>query len=170
MTLKPPFEELVAKHSGEIFGYLWRTLRDPARAEDVYQETFLRAYEAYPRVEDPTHLRAWLYRIATNTANTHLTKQNREARRTTPLLEALPDQSPSVDDRVGSRLALAEVLRAVEKLPPKQRAALMLRKYQELSYREIGRALDSSADAARANVYLALRRLREQFGEPDVSP
>jgi RNA polymerase sigma-70 factor (ECF subfamily) len=66
---------------------------------------------------------------------------------------------------VAERTQLAAVKRAVMTLPQRQQAALMMRKYQELDYSEIAAALDCSEDAARANVYQALKKLREQFAE-----
>ena len=70
MKAKPQFEALVDAHSGELFAYLWRMLGDEAQAQDCLQDTFLRAYRAYERLEDSSYLRAWLYKIATNTART----------------------------------------------------------------------------------------------------
>ncbi|HJS29118.1 MAG TPA: RNA polymerase sigma factor, partial [Anaerolineales bacterium] len=68
MEAKPEFDSLVQAYSPEIFAYLWRIFQDKQRAEDCLQDTFLKAYTAYDRFNWPGYPRAWLYRIATNTA------------------------------------------------------------------------------------------------------
>jgi len=166
------FDALVAAHSAEIHAYLWRLLRDPADADDCLQDTFLRAYKAYGRARDHANPRAWLYRIATNTARTHQRRRAREAGRTAalePELAAAPGAGPAEQAALGE--TLRAVARAVDGLPAQQRAALILRKYQELSYDEVAAALQCTQAAARANVYQALRKLRaELMDEADLTP
>lgn len=159
---RPQFETLVDAHSGELFGYLWRMLGDEAEAQDCLQDAFLRAYRAYDRVQN-TNLRAWLYKIATNSARTQLKRAGTRRTRSEPLIEEMASKDKAVDAQVAERLNIAEVKQAVQGLPTRQRAALMMRKYQELDYAEIAAALDCSQDAARANVYQALKKLREIF-------
>jgi RNA polymerase sigma-70 factor (ECF subfamily) len=162
--VKPEFDELVEQHSAEIFAYVWRMLREAHDAEDCLQETFLRAFRSYGRVRAGTNYRAWLYKIATNTARS---QWRRRARRDAHTTELDPDRQAdemSVADRVERKALLAAVTRAVEALPDQQRAALIMRKYQELSYAEIAAALECSEAAARANVYQAVRKLQARFG------
>ena len=159
------FETLVAAHSAEIFAYLWRMVHDEADAQDCLQEAFLRAYRAYDRLDGRAQLRAWLYRIATNVALTHLKRQGREAARRAPLVPDLPDADPPPGEAARRRETLAAVAAAVERLPQQQRAALILRKYQDLSYAEIADTLGCSAESARANVYQAIKKLRNELGE-----
>jgi RNA polymerase sigma-70 factor (ECF subfamily) len=163
MPLKPPFETLVESHSAEIFGYLWRMLSDSDEAEDCLQETFLRAYRAYPRLQSTSSLRAWLYRIATNVARTRLKRRLRIAAHTTDLDPDLLQGGPSAPARYEHQQALAAIAVAVDTLPTKQRAALVMRKYQEMEYADIALALDCSQAAARAHVYQALKKLRTRF-------
>jgi RNA polymerase sigma-70 factor (ECF subfamily) len=159
---KPAFEELVEAHSGELFGYLWRLLGDEADAQDALQDTFVRALRAYERAEND-NLRAWLYKIATNRARTQL---RRGALRSHAALgEQHAAGGQGVDALVAERLSLAAVRAAVNGLPTKQQAALLMRKYQQLEYGEIAAALDCSEDAARAHVYQALKKLRAMFSE-----
>ena len=167
MNSKAAFESLVELHSGELFGYLWRLLGDEAEARDCLQDTFLRAFRAYGRLRNFEQLRAWLYKIATNTARTQLARNHRHERQTVALLEPLPSGERAVDLQVAERTQLAAVRRAVLALPQRQRAALLLRKYQELEYAEIAAALDCSESAARANVYQALKKLRTSFQDED---
>lgn len=163
MNSKPTFESLVDAHSGELCAYLWRMLGDEAEARDCLQDTFLRAYRAYPRVQDYSNLRAWLYKIATNSARTQLGRTIRRHSRSTPYIERVASREKAVDAQVLERISVAEVKQAVLELPPKQRAALMMRKYQELDYAEISAALDCSEETARANVYQALKSLRKKL-------
>jgi RNA polymerase sigma-70 factor (ECF subfamily) len=122
----------------------------------------VRAFRAYARTEND-NLRAWLYKIATNRARTQL---RRSAQRNHALLEEQHASAErSVDHQVAERIDLAAVRSAVNNLPAKQQAALLMRKYQQLEYSEIGAALDCSEDAARAHVYQALKKLRVIFKE-----
>jgi RNA polymerase sigma-70 factor (ECF subfamily) len=139
--------------------------RNPADADDLYQETMLKAYRAYPRLADDANCRAWLYKIASNAFLSGRRKANRET-----LFDGeaeLDVAAPSVDH--AAKLDAAELLREVERfvaaLPDKQRLALILRKYHELGYDEIAANLKSSEAAARANVHEALRKLRTCFGD-----
>lgn len=163
-SVKPDFDELAEQHSGEIFAYVWRLLRDAHDAEDCLQETFLRAFRAYGRVRAGSNYRAWLYKIATNTARSQWRRRQRNDTRTIELdAEWQSDEMP-VADRVERDALLRAVQHAVEALPDQQRAALIMRKYQELSYAEIAAALECSEAAARANVYQAVKKLQTRFG------
>jgi RNA polymerase sigma-70 factor (ECF subfamily) len=161
--VKPDFEVLVERHSGEIFAYVWRMLRDTVDAEDCLQETFLRAFRSYGRVRAGTNYRAWLYKIATNTARSQWKRRKRNETYTIDLDPELQAGEMSVADRVEQKTLLTAVVRAVEELPDQQRAALIMRKYQELSYAEIAAALECSEAAVRANVYQAVKKLQVKF-------
>jgi RNA polymerase sigma-70 factor (ECF subfamily) len=152
-----PFETLVELHRDEIFAYLWRLIPGD-QAEDCLQETFLRAFQAYQRTAPDSNYRAWLYKIATNVARTAHTRRQREMIRELNR-PAAPDGRTLLDAVILSD-DLKIVLQAVEALPHKQRAALMMRKYQEISYKDIGVALECSPGTARAHVYQALKKLR----------
>jgi RNA polymerase sigma-70 factor (ECF subfamily) len=141
----------------EIFAYLWRLIPGD-QAEDCLQETFLRAYRAYKRTAPDSNYRAWLYKIATNVARTAHTRRQREMTRELNR-PAAPEGSTPLDSVIFSD-DLKVVLQAVEALPHKQRAALMMRKYQEMDYMDIGDALECSPATARAHVYQALKKLR----------
>ncbi|MCG8376195.1 MAG: RNA polymerase sigma factor [Chlorobiales bacterium] len=159
------FERLVERHSGELYRYLWRMFGDGPEAEDCLQDTFLRAYKAYGRLAEDSNVRAWLYKIATNTARTKLKQNGQKARQKAQLAVGDNGRERAGEARLEQEDLLAEVQAAVMGLPMKQRAALMMRKYQELGYEEIGEALKCSPESARANVYQALRKLRKQFAK-----
>lgn len=157
---KPEFSQLVERHGKEIFVFLFRLMQQSAEAEDCLQETYLRGFQAFDALDASANFRAWLYRIANNVAMTRLQRRARQA-------ELLSDQvaSPAepVERQIETRAQLEAVRAAVSALPTKQRAALIMRKYQELSYAEIGQALEIAPEAARANVYQGLKKLRAQF-------
>ena len=127
------------------------------------EELTILANRAYDRLRDASNLRAWLYKIATNTARTHRSRNHR--RPAEPLPDPFPSGEKAVEVQVLERTQLVAIKQAVMELPDRQRAALMMRKYQELEYSEIAEALDCSEATARANVYQALKKLRQQFAE-----
>jgi RNA polymerase sigma factor (sigma-70 family) len=142
----PPFETFYREHRAEVLGLLRRRL-GRERSEDAFQETFLRALRAYERLEHGEHLRAWVLTIASRVAIDTL-------RRGRPTDE-LPEQA--VDD---PRPAYADLGELTDGLPPKERAAVVLRYGYDLTYDQIAAALDSSPDAARQATSAGVRRLR----------
>jgi len=145
----PPFELFYEEHRSEVLRVLRRKL-GADRAEDAFQETFLRALRAYGRLDHGEHLRAWVLTIAKNVAVDTL----RRTRATTEL----PEQG--VDD---SRPAYDELSDLTAGLGPKERAAVVLRYGYDLSYDEIAAALDSSPDAARQAASTGVRRIRRRI-------
>jgi RNA polymerase sigma-70 factor (ECF subfamily) len=155
------FEAFVATHHGEIFRYLRRLSFQAGEAEDLSQETFLRAYRAWRGLAGDANVRAWLFTIATNVYRNHVRSERRrraaygtvQATRA----EADPD-GPEQTAMAGEIQSLTEA--AIRRLPLKQRLAFTLRKLHELDYELIGQSLDCSADTARAHVFQALRKIR----------
>jgi RNA polymerase sigma factor (sigma-70 family) len=147
MTL-PPFERFYEEHKEEIYAFLVRRLgRD--RAEDAFQETFLRALRAYPKLRHAEHLRAWAYTIASRIAID-------EHRR--PRADAELPELASLD----SRPAFAQLEHLADALPTTERAAVVLRYGYDLDYADIGAALGSNAVAARQAASAGIRRLRRK--------
>lgn len=144
----PPFERFYEEHRVEVLRLLRRRL-GADRAEDAFQETFLRALRAYGRLEHGEHLRAWVLTIAQNVALDAL----RRTRPTSELVELGEEDS---------RPAYAELADLTEGLSPKERAAVVLRYGYDLSYDQIASALGSSADAARQATSTGVRRLRRR--------
>jgi RNA polymerase sigma factor (sigma-70 family) len=145
----PPFELFYESHRGEVLAFL-RRRAGRERADDLFQETFLRALRAYARLEHGEHLRAWVLTIATNAVIDAARKE-----RPTAELAVEPtgeDERPAVED-------LAPL---TEGLPPKERAAVVLRYGYELDYGEIGAALGSNEQAARQAASAGVRRLRKE--------
>lgn len=144
----PPFERFYVAHRDEVFGYLVRALGRSA-AEDAFQETFLRALQAYGRLEHGRHLRAWVLTIAHRIALD-------EHRRRKPS-EELPELAVSDEPA-----AFREIEHLTDELPPTERAAVVLRYGYDLSYEDIAAALGSSKEAARQAASSGVRRLRQE--------
>lgn len=152
MDAVPPFERFYEAHRDEIFAFLVKRLgRD--RAEDAFQETFMRALRAYPRLDHGRELRAWAYTIAGNVSMDEL-------RRKRPY--AAPPDWLEVDE--DARPAYEELDHLTRDLPPKERAAVVLRYGYDLGYDEIGAALGSSPEAARQAASSGVRRIRKEIG------
>jgi RNA polymerase sigma factor (sigma-70 family) len=143
----PPFERFYLAYRDEVLGYLRRLLG--ARAEDAWQETFLRALRAYGRLEHGRHLRAWVFTIATNVALDEL----RVKHRAVPQVDLEPVAELQRD-------AFRELEHLTGDLPPTERAAVVLRYGYDLPYAQIADALGSSEEAARAAASSGVRRLR----------
>ncbi len=154
MSVKlPPFQSLLDDHRVEIYRFLVATA-GPVDADDAFQETWISALRAYPRLRRADNLRAWLYRIAQNKAtDTHRTR----ARRAVPVgdvPEAAAAPAAEGDPELWKRLRA---------LPPKQRTAVFCRSVLGMPYAELAVLLESSEDAARRNVHEGLKRLREEL-------
>jgi RNA polymerase sigma factor (sigma-70 family) len=144
----PPFETFYESHRDEVFRFLTGRLgRD--RAEDAFQETFLRALRAYSRLEHGEHLRAWALTIA----HRIVIDGSRRQRPTGEMPELVTEDG---------RPAYEELEELTGDLPPKERAAVVLRYGYDLGYDEIGEALGSTESAARQAASAGVRRLRKE--------
>jgi RNA polymerase sigma-70 factor (ECF subfamily) len=156
----PSFDQLLRRHRGEIGAYLRRLMGNESDADDVAQDTWLRAHRAYGRLPPDANGRAWIYRIATNRALSALRSRRRRTRGAADVdLDTLAGRAGDLE----ARAALRAVARAAASLPAKQRAALVARRFQGLGYDEIAVTLGCSAAAARANVYQAVRTLKQRL-------
>jgi RNA polymerase sigma factor (sigma-70 family) len=147
----PPFQNLLDTHKGDVLGFLIAAV-GPHDAEDCFQETFLAALRAYPRLEDDGNLRGWLLTIAHRKAIDH----HRARRRRPDPVADVPEQAVAPQ-----RNGRAPIWRAVAVLPPKQRTAVALRFACDLPHREIADAIGCSEEAARRNVHEGIKKLRE---------
>ncbi len=152
------FVELYNEFHQPIFGYLFRLLRDRERAEDAVQEAFAKAYRALHRLDGDANHRAWLYRIATNTAYDRMRRQR--------LIAWLPlrddDEDPALRyDQADDCDVNVQVQQALDQLPVRYRAPLLLYSVDGLSTEEIARVLGIS----RSGVKMRLLRGRRMFIE-----
>ena len=160
----PPFQRFLDEHRAVVYRFLVATV-GPNDADDCFQETFLSALRAYPKLRDARNLRGWVLAIATRKAI-----DVGRARQRGP--EPVPDVAGLLPD-VAATARLAEwpefpaehlddsLWQDVLELPPHQRVALVHRVVLDRPYPELAAAMGISVEAARANVYQALKRLRE---------
>ena len=150
----PPFQDLLDAHRTAVYRFC-RAAVGPDEADDLFQETFLAALRAYPRLRDGEHLDRWLLRIASRKAIDHHRARGRRAIPSDDLPER-PARAGGVahdpDDELWS---------AVAALPPRQRIAVVHRHVLDRPYAEIAELMDATEQTVRANVYQGLRRLRE---------
>ena len=153
MTRLPPFQTLLDDHAADVMGVL-RGAVGRADAEDCFQETFLAALRAYPRLGNDENLRGWLLTIAHRKAIDHHRANGRKA---APMADPpeVPVEDPEPLD--------GEIWSAVGALPPKQRAAVALRYGSDLPHADIAAALGCSPEAARRSLHEGLKRLRKEL-------
>jgi RNA polymerase sigma-70 factor (ECF subfamily) len=155
------FEAVVAGHHAEIRRYLLRLTARTSDADDLSQETFLRAFRAYGSLPAGANVRAWLFAIATNLCRNHFRAQKRRRL----AYAAVAFDPPSGEAGWADGLALADEAKArieevIAGLPVKQRLAFIMRRIHDLDYAAIGASLRCSEESARAHVFQALRKIR----------
>ncbi|HTI37300.1 MAG TPA: sigma-70 family RNA polymerase sigma factor [Vicinamibacterales bacterium] len=164
------FSELYATHAGDVHRFVLFLSGDPAMADDILSETFIRLWHARDRV-DLTTVKGYLLTIARNL----FLADRRHARRMTTLDERVHDTRPDPERRAHAHRELQAVLAALQTLPEIDRAAVLLRAEEGMSYDEVAAALAISPVAARVKVHRARLRLAEvrrtrglAIAEPEV--
>jgi RNA polymerase sigma factor (sigma-70 family) len=151
----PPFQLLLDRHRGDVYRFLVASV-GPVDADDCFQETWIAALRAYPRLKRADNLRAWLLRIAQRKA----LDSHRARRRRAQPSDSLPETAVVPDQLADGE---PELWAAVRGLPPKQRTAVFCRSVLGMPYSELAELLDCSQDAARRNVHQGLKALREEW-------
>lgn len=168
------FEELVRRHERQVYRVAFRMLESRVEAQEMVQEVFVRAYRALPRFRAGARIGTWLYRV---TVNACLDSRRRvKTRREVPLDSAVGEaagEDPAA--RAAARQLADRVAAALGLLPPRQRATLILRVYEELSLQEIAEVLEAPLGTVKANYHHALVKLRRaleafQDRRPDPEP
>jgi RNA polymerase sigma factor (sigma-70 family) len=149
----PPFQALLQDHRADVYRFLVATA-GPSEADDVFQETWIAALRAYPRLRRADNLRAWLFRIAQNKS---IDAHRARGRRAVPVAAVPESASPPPEDDDPT------VWGSLRALPAKQRAAVFCRTVLGMPYEELASLLESSEEAARRNVHEGLKRLREEL-------
>jgi RNA polymerase sigma-70 factor (ECF subfamily) len=152
-------EDLFARHQHEIYAYLVRMLRDPELAADLAQDAFVKAYRSYDTLEKPENARAWLYQIAHRVALDNL--RRRRIVRFVPFVGESRGTAPSAEHLVMDAHLSGDLQRALERIPERQRAALLLAELHDLTGLELAAALGVSHVAARALLTRARESLRQ---------
>jgi len=173
---KSAFDLLVRKYQHKVVKLVLRYVRNPAEAEDIAQEAFIKAYRALPQFRGDSAFYTWMYRIAINTAKNSLASRDRSPIRYDLDLTD-PEESHSVQSRLQDPdtpegMALTEEIRlivnsAIDALPEELKTAIVLRELDGLSYEEIAAAMECPVGTVRSRIFRAReaidKRLREVF-------
>jgi RNA polymerase sigma-70 factor (ECF subfamily) len=164
------FALLLDKHRSSVVHFLYRMIQNQAVAEELAQEVFLRVYRSRATYEATAKFTTWLFRIATHLALNSLRdgKHERLHERLDHDSSDLPvrqvsDTRPSVEQSMVYQAKLADVRRAIAMLPEKQRAAVLMHKYEEMEYTQIAKVLNCSESAVKSLLFRAYETLRARL-------
>jgi RNA polymerase sigma-70 factor (ECF subfamily) len=162
---------LVGKYNRQIIHFLYRMVHNEAVAEELAQEVFLRVYRSRESYRAEAKFSTWLYRIATNLAVNHARDTRNERTAQTLELDApdsesgstpeVADDDPNVEQRMLREERMAAIRAQVAALPERQRMAVLMHKYQEMDYRQIGEVLKLSESATKSLLFRAYQTLRD---------
>jgi len=168
------FELLLRRYRIPLVNFLYRMVRNSAQAEDLAQEVFLRVYRARKEYAPSAKFTTWLFRIATNLALNSI-RDGRHRQMDVSIDQTVDDgeqeqaridvadKSPDIEQRLLERDRATMIRCAVDALPDKQRAAVLLHKYQEMDYADIARALECSESALKSLLFRAYETLRVEL-------
>jgi len=156
------FEQLVKEHQGALYCYLYRTCRNSAEAEEMTQESLVKAWEGLAGFRGEASFKTWLFRIGTNLCVNRLSRR----KPLDPLPDSLPARRQDEPEQVFRQRVLGECINAaLEQLPADQRSALVLSVYEETSYDEIARMLGRSLASVNSLIYRARIAVRRSMAE-----
>jgi len=172
---EPAFDYLVQKYRRPMVSFMYRMAHNAAAAEDLAQEVFLRVYRSRGSYEASAKFTTWLYRIATNLAVNHARDTRHERPENMASLDEpdeetgttmdVADTSPNVEEKLVKQERLKAIRQKVENLPERQRLAVLMHKYQQMDYKQIGEVLNLSESATKSLLFRAYETLREQLKE-----
>jgi RNA polymerase sigma-70 factor (ECF subfamily) len=169
------FDYLVSKFRRPLVGFMYRMSGNQAVAEELAQEVFLRVYRSRAGYRADAKFTTWLYRIAMNLAVNHARDTRKERAGQVVSLEEpdddgnsridVADHRATAEQRMLERERVRTIRRHIQSLPERQRMAVIMHKYQELDYREIGEVLSLSESATKSLLFRAYGTLRERLKE-----
>lgn len=165
------FRELIETHQQRVIGTVAKMLGDEMDAEDIAQQVFIRVWRSAPRYEPTAKFTTWLFKITRNLVFNELRRRKRHTARSLDLTEGEDDRPIQTEDATAkapdTELLDVEmqsaIQRAIDELPETQRMAIVLRRYDEFSYEEIGEILDLSVPAVKSVIFRARTELREKL-------
>jgi RNA polymerase sigma-70 factor, ECF subfamily len=167
------FTALLERHRTPVVRFLFRMVQNQAVAEELAQEVFLRVYRSRASYEPTAKFTTWLFRIATNLALNQL--RNGSGERSTESLDETyegsegdpvrqaEDRTPNIEQHLMREARLQQVREAIAALPEKQRAAVLMHKYEGMDYAQIGKILNASESAVKSLLFRAYEKLRERL-------
>ena len=164
------FGLLLERHRGPVVHFLYRMVQNPAVSEELAQEVFLRVYRSRATYEPTAKFTTWLFRIATHLALNWI-RDGRKEKGQESLSEDLldgsvrqvADRQPTVEQEMVYEVKIREVRDAISRLPAKQRAAVMMHKYEDLGYAQIAKTLRCSESAVKSLLFRAYESLRARL-------
>jgi RNA polymerase sigma-70 factor (ECF subfamily) len=169
------FAFLVQKYRRPMVGFMYRLCHNPATAEELAQEVFLRVYRSRATYEPSAKFTTWLYRIATNLAVNHARDTRHDRPEVTVSLDEpdeetgttldVADSTVSAEEALVRRERVVAIRAKVESLPERQRLAVVMHKYQQMDYKQIAEVLKLSESATKSLLFRAYETLREQLKE-----
>ncbi|MBM3811991.1 MAG: RNA polymerase sigma factor [Acidimicrobiia bacterium] len=162
--------DLLHRHRTPVVNYLYRMVQNEAIAEELAQEAFIRVYQARARYEPAAKFSTWLYRIATHLALNYLRDTRREQLHES--LDAVPSEGPrreiadstaGVDQDLIHEEMLVRLRATIAELPDRQRAVVLMHKYQDMDYRQIADALGTTVSSVKALMFRACASLRARM-------
>jgi len=161
------FALLLERHRGPVVHFLYRMVQNQAVSEELAQEVFLRVYRSRLKYEPTAKFTTWLFRIATHVALNSIRDAKKEKGHESldeEMLDGLErqvaDRQPTVEQQMVHEVKRREVRQAIEALPAKQRAAVLMHKYEGLDYAQIASVLDCSESALKSLLFRAYESLR----------
>jgi RNA polymerase sigma-70 factor, ECF subfamily len=170
------FSQLARRWDGRLYRFVRRMLDNDEDARDACQDAMMKAYQNIGRLRDPERFTAWLHHIALNLCRDRY--RARGGRVTVSYEEGQPGEAELVEiagsvpatDRAAERSGLAKVLQQVlDRLPPEQKAAILLREYQGLTSEEIGRITGVPATTVRTRIFYGLKSMRRMLREHGIT-
>lgn len=164
------FTLLLERHRVPVIHFLYRMVQNQAVAEELAQEVFLRVYRSRASYEPTARFTTWLFRIATHLALNQIRDRRHEKGAESiddeprdGMTRQLPDLCLTVEQRLVREARLSEVRHAIELLPAKQKAAVLMHKYQEMEYSQIAGVLGCSESAVKSLLFRAYETLRSRL-------
>ncbi len=164
------FALLLERHRGPVIHFIYRMVLNQAIAEELAQEVFLRVYRSRATYEPTAKFTTWLFRIATHLALNWIRDGRNEKRQDSldddtqeGVSRQVADQQPTIEQAMIRRVRLQEIRQAIEVLPAKQRAAVIMHKYEEMEYCQIAKVLNCSESALKSLLFRAYETLRSRL-------
>ncbi|HLF94142.1 MAG TPA: sigma-70 family RNA polymerase sigma factor [Planctomycetota bacterium] len=161
---EPAFEELVKKHTRGVLNLVYRYLGDASRAEDVAQDIFVKVYRARMKYEPKAKFSTWLYRVAVNHCLNEIRSRKSQPSLSAPINDLLEQPAGEDPDSRISRSELQQAVKAaIDFLPENQRMAVILARYEDMSYDEIAETMGMSLEAVKSVLFRAKENLKQSL-------
>jgi len=167
MTQEERFNEIVREFSERVYWHVRRFVNSHEDADDLVQDVFLKVWTALPSFRGEAQTYTWIYRIATNEALNWLRREKVRAALRFSSLDEEMERRIDADPWFNGDAAERNLSKAVARLPERQRQVFILRYYDEMSYEEMAKVLDTSVGSLKASYHIAQEKIREALGKSD---